>query len=56
MIHGLDITVPLGLARLIPEERLRPVLAARWASPGIEPVFAAPFFAVVPYDWDRYVP
>ena len=28
LIHGLDITVPLGLARLVPEERLRPVLPA----------------------------
>src|SRR5690348_11247986 len=28
VIHGLDITVPLGLARLVPEERLRPVLPA----------------------------
>ncbi len=37
-------------------ERLRPVLAARWAGPDIEPLFAAPFFAVVPYEWDRYVP
>jgi hypothetical protein len=37
-------------------ERLRPVLAARWAGAGIEPLFAAPFFAVVPYEWDRYVP
>ena len=37
-------------------ERLQPVLAARWAEPGIEALFAAPFFAVVPYDWDRYVP
>ena len=37
-------------------ERLRPVLAARWAESGIEPLFAAPFFAVVPYEWDRYVP
>jgi hypothetical protein len=36
--------------------RLRPVLAARRAEEGIEPFFAAPFFAVVPYDWDRYVP
>jgi hypothetical protein len=37
-------------------ERLRPVLKARWAEPGIEALFAAPFFAVVPYEWDRYVP
>jgi uncharacterized protein (TIGR03083 family) len=26
MIHGLDITVPLGIARHVPEERLRMVL------------------------------
>jgi hypothetical protein len=26
LIHGLDITVPLGLDRPVPEERLRPVL------------------------------
>lgn len=37
-------------------ERLRPVLKVRWAESGIEPLFAAPFFAVVPYEWDRYVP
>ncbi|MGO9508735.1 MAG: hypothetical protein ACLPXZ_15805 [Mycobacterium sp.] len=37
-------------------QRLRPVLAARWDEAGIEPLFAAPFFAVVPYEWDRYVP
>lgn len=37
-------------------ERLRPVLAARWDESGIEPLFAAPFFVVVPYEWDRYVP
>jgi hypothetical protein len=37
-------------------ERLRPALATRWAEPDIEPLFAAPFFAVVPYEWDRYVP
>jgi hypothetical protein len=37
-------------------ERLRPVLASRWDTPGVEPLFAAPFFAVVPYEWDRYVP
>lgn len=28
LIHGLDITVPLGLARPVPEERLRLVLPA----------------------------
>ena len=37
-------------------ERLGPVLKARWAESSIEPLFAAPFFTVVPYEWDRYVP
>jgi hypothetical protein len=37
-------------------DRLRPVLTARWAESRIEPLFAAPFFAIVPYEWDRYVP
>ncbi len=37
-------------------QRLRPVLEARWAESDLEPLFAAPFFAVVPYEWDRYVP
>lgn len=37
-------------------ERLRPVLSARWADHDVESCFAAPFFAVVPYEWDRYVP
>ncbi|WP_136245421.1 hypothetical protein [Mycobacterium intracellulare] len=37
-------------------ERMRPVLTDRWADDRIEPLFAAPFFAVVPYEWDRYVP
>ncbi|OBG59961.1 hypothetical protein, partial [Mycobacterium sp. E3339] len=36
--------------------RLGPVLAARWADPGVQPLFAAPFFTVVPFEWDRYVP
>jgi hypothetical protein len=37
-------------------ERLRPVLEKRWSDNGIEPLFAAPFHPVVPYEWDRYVP
>ncbi|OBF04039.1 hypothetical protein A5730_19615 [Mycobacterium sp. ACS4054] len=36
--------------------RLGPALTARWADPGVQPLFAAPLFAVVPYEWDRYVP
>jgi len=37
-------------------ERLRPALEKRWSEGDIEPLFAAPFHAVVPYEWDRYVP
>jgi hypothetical protein len=37
-------------------ERLRPVLEERWSGEGVEPLLAAPFHAVVPYEWDRYVP
>jgi len=37
-------------------ERLRPVLVTRWDQTGVEPLLAAPFYVVVPYEWDRYVP
>lgn len=37
-------------------QRLQPVLRARWSAHGIQPLFAAPFHPVVPYEWDRYVP
>jgi hypothetical protein len=37
-------------------ERLRPVLEDRWMRAGVEPLLAAPFYPVVPYEWDRYVP
>ena len=37
-------------------DRLRPVLEKRWSANGIEPLFAAPFHVVVPYEWDRYLP
>jgi hypothetical protein len=37
-------------------QRLRPVLEKRWNDDGIEPLLAAPFHVVVPYEWDRYVP
>jgi hypothetical protein len=33
------------------------VLEKRWSDDaGIEPLLAAPFHPVVPYEWDRYVP
>ena len=37
-------------------ERLRPVLTQRWEQAGVEPLLAAPFYPVVPHEWDRYVP
>ena len=37
-------------------QRLQPVLAAGWSEWGTEPLLAAPFHVVVPYEWDRYVP
>jgi hypothetical protein len=37
-------------------ERLRPALSARWQQHGVEPLLAAPFYPVVPHEWDRYVP
>jgi hypothetical protein len=37
-------------------ERLRPVVAARWADFSVEPLMAAPFHPVVPHQWDRHVP
>ena len=36
--------------------RLRPVMEKRWADAGVVPLLAAPFQAIVPYEWDRYVP
>jgi len=56
-IAGLQITYcfldddPPVVAR-----SLRPVLEQRWAATGVEPLLAAPFQSVVPYDWDRYLP
>lgn len=36
--------------------RLRPVLERRWEASAVRPLFAAPFYSVVPYDWERYLP
>jgi hypothetical protein len=33
---------------------IRPLLARRWAATAIEPVLAAPFETVVPWQWERY--
>jgi hypothetical protein len=37
-------------------QRLRPILEKRWSRHGIEPLLAAPFHAIVPYEWDRFLP
>jgi len=37
-------------------ERLRAVLEKRWTRARIEPLFAAPFEVLVPYQWNRFVP
>jgi hypothetical protein len=37
-------------------ERLRPVLEKRWQANHIQPLLAAPFYSIVPYEWDRYLP
>ena len=36
--------------------RLAPLLSRRWDETGTRPLLAAPFHAVVPHEWDRYVP
>ncbi len=42
---------PTSVARL-----LRPSLEQRWSGSGCEPLLAAPFYGVVAYEWDRYLP
>lgn len=37
-------------------ERLSPVLKQRWQTSGLKPLLAAPFMAIVPFEWDRYLP
>jgi hypothetical protein len=37
-------------------EVLREVLVQRWQRTGIEPLLAAPFHSIIPWEWDRYVP
>lgn len=37
-------------------QRLQSVLKSGWSESGTEPLLAAPFHLVVPYEWDRYLP
>ena len=36
--------------------RLGPVLRQRWSAGGVEPLLAAPFHTLVPFDWGRHLP
>jgi hypothetical protein len=37
-------------------ERLRPRLEHRWSTTGSQPLLAAPFYSLLAYEWDRYLP
>jgi hypothetical protein len=36
--------------------RLRRTLEQRWAAGAVVPLFAAPFYTLVPFEWERYLP
>ena len=36
--------------------RLAPALSQRWKETDVVPLLAAPFYAVVPFEWDRHLP
>lgn len=42
---------PVDVAR-----RIRPRLEQRWSLSGNAPLLAAPFYSLVAYEWDRYLP
>jgi hypothetical protein len=37
-------------------ERLQQALEKRWATSAVVPLLAAPFYTVVPFEWERYLP
>jgi hypothetical protein len=37
-------------------ERLRPLLDQRWMTREVVPLLAAPFYTLVPFEWDRHLP
>lgn len=54
---GLQISyLSLDADPVATAQALQPVLADRWASGAVTGLLAAPFFIVVPFDWDRYLP
>ncbi len=36
--------------------RLQPALEQRWSASDVVPLLAAPFYTLVPYDWERHLP
>jgi hypothetical protein len=41
---------------VVTAERLRRPLEQRWKASGVVPLFAAPFYTLVPFEWERYLP
>jgi hypothetical protein len=41
---------------VVAAQRLHPLLVDRWRTLPVRPLLAAPFYSVVPYEWDRYLP
>ena len=37
-------------------EGLKPALEKRWQDGGVSPLFAAPFYCIGPYEWERHLP
>jgi hypothetical protein len=37
-------------------KRLQPILRQRWERSGAPPLLAAPFYTLVPHEWDRHLP
>jgi hypothetical protein len=54
---GLNITYCLFDGEPVETaDRLRPFLDRRWAASGVQPLFAAPFHVLDPYQLDRFLP
>ena len=37
-------------------QALKPAMLSRWKSEGITGLLAAPFYCIVPYEWERHLP
>lgn len=55
--HGFQLSYcyldddPVVVAR-----RIEDALNTRWSNPSIKPLLAAPFYSLVPFEWERYLP